>query len=460
MRLPFVTSLYGRIFAIFWLTMLIVLIAALTLPFLDPRLPHDIPKNHFNRTQQFILSLEERYADHPNLQKIAQQLSGRGSQHNGKRPLTYITDLEGNLITREHGPINKIMQNFITGIDLTHTQPQQKLYGRMMLSGPFSAHIAHQEVLLFSAIRWHQAPHFLVKLVDKPLQLLFVMMAASTPFLFWLAWALGQPARRLENAAKRVAKGEFVADPALEKGTKEFQQAGASFNQMVLAVDHMITGQQLLLSNISHELRSPLTRLRMANALAKRKQGASDELQRIDIEAERLEEMISELLKLSRMQIQSHENRECISVKNLWQNILKDAQFEAEQDNKSLSYNAFPSVSVYGNSNQLMSAVENIIRNAIYYSHQTIQISMSLATDEIHIHVDDDGDGVPEGELDDIFRPFYRVSTSRERHSGGTGLGLAIAESAIHQHNGSIRAETSPLGGLKVRIILPISEQQ
>lgn len=282
-------------------------------------------------------------------------------------------------------------------------------------------------------------------------------MLASTPLLLWLAWALSQPARRLEKAAKRVAKGEFVADPDLEKGTREFQQAGTSFNQMVLAVDQMITGQQRLLSDISHELRSPLTRLRMVNALATRKQGESDELKRIDTEAERLEKMIGELLELSRMQINSHEDRQHLDVADLWEEILKDAQFEAEQKEKTLTYTSLPNVNVHGNPNLLMSAVENIVRNAIHYGESTVSVSFAVEQSTLQITVDDNGSGVPEEELEDIFRPFYRVSTARDRHSGGAGLGLAITESAIRQHNGTIKANVSPLGGLQVCITLPIS---
>lgn len=138
-------------------------------------------------------------------------------------------------------------------------------------------------------------------------------MLVSTPLLLWCAWTLSQPARRLEQAAKRVTRGEFEVDPSLEQGTKEFKQAGESFNQMVLSVNQMVSGQQKMLSDISHELRSPLTRLRMANALATRKQGNSKELERIETEAERLEQMIRDLLDLSRMQIDSHHNRELLS---------------------------------------------------------------------------------------------------------------------------------------------------
>ena len=103
-----------------------------------------------------------------------------------------------------------------------------------------------------------------------------------------------------------------------------------------------------------------------------------------------------------------------------------------------------------------MSAVENIIRNAIYYGKDRVEVEISSSKDSLYISVSDNGSGVPDSELNDIFRPFYRVSTARDRNSGGAGLGLAITESAIRQHNGSITASKSELGGLKVLIELPI----
>ncbi|MGU3842432.1 ATP-binding protein, partial [Vibrio diabolicus] len=224
--------------------------------------------------------------------------------------------------------------------------------------------------------------------------------------------------------------------------------AGSSFNQMVEAVNQMISGQQRLLSDISHELRSPLTRLRMASALATRKQGESPELTRIDTEAQRLEQMISELLELSRMQANSHMTRETQPLESLWEEIIKDAQFEAEQMGKHLHYSELPKRSISGNPKLLMSAVENIVRNAIYYGKDEVKIDIKADDDTLHNTVDDNGEGVPEEELSAIFRPFYRVSTARDRHSGGTGLGLTITESAIRQHSGTIDASRRPLGGL------------
>jgi two-component system sensor histidine kinase CpxA len=148
-----------------------------------------------------------------------------------------------------------------------------------------------------------------------------------------------------------------------------------------------------------------------------------------------------------------------MTAEELWRDIAEDAKFEAEQVNKQLIYSAIPDCTLQGNPNLLMSAVENIIRNAIHYSQDRIQVTFIRQDSELLISVEDNGEGVPEDELEDIFRPFYRVSTARDRHSGGAGLGLAITESAVRQHNGTIKASRSDLGGLNVRIKLPLQSQ-
>ncbi|GAK86707.1 copper sensory histidine kinase CpxA [Vibrio ponticus] len=225
---------------------------------------------------------------------------------------------------------------------------------------------------------------------------------------------------------------------------------------MVQDVNQMISGQQRLLSDISHELRSPLTRLRMATALATRKQGESPELTRIDTEAQRLEQMIAELLELSRTQLDSHTDREQQPLTSLWEAILSDAQFEAEQMNKTLRYSPVPERIISGKPKLLMSALDNIVRNAIHYGKDQIQVSINADREQVIVHVDDNGEGVAEHELEAIFRPFYRVSTARDRVSGGTGLGLAITQTAVRQHSGTIEASRSPLGGLRVTVCLPL----
>ena len=457
MRLPKITSLYGRIFAIFWFTMLLVLLSVLSLPHLDPRVARDVPAEHYDKLTRIAKATEKRFAGEDNLGKIVFQLEGPPRSRKDSRPRIYLTDLDGSVLTTKRHSNYKVkaIRNFVTTIDNPEV-PKQKLYGHYMVAGPVPVVLANEDLMMYVSVKWNQPPPFLLRLFDKPLQLLLAVMLASTPLLLWLAWALSQPARRLERAAQRVAKGEFEVDPTLEKGTSEFRQAGESFNQMVEAVNQMISGQQRLLSDISHELRSPLTRLRMANALAIRKQGESQELERIDTEAQRLEQMISELLTLSRMQVDSHITREIQPLSSLWEEILKDAEFEAEQMSKSLTFSEIPERSISGNPKLLMSALDNIIRNAIYYGKDKVDVQMSVKQDQLTIQVNDNGDGVPEAELESIFRPFYRVSTARDRNSGGTGLGLTITESAIRQHSGTITASRSSLGGLQVEITLPI----
>ncbi|WP_299688507.1 envelope stress sensor histidine kinase CpxA [uncultured Vibrio sp.] len=456
MRIPKITSLYGRIFAIFWFTMLLVLLSVLSLPHLDPRVARDVTADHLNKLEYIAQGAEQHYVKESNIAKIVAQLDASRSRKNSRTHL-YLSDLDGAVLTSKKRSNYKLkaIRNFVTSVDNPEV-PKQKLYGNYMVAGPVPVKLAGQELLMYAGIKWNQPPPFLLRLFDKPLQLLLAVMLASTPLLLWLAWALSQPARRLEHAAQRVAKGQFEVDPSLEKGTSEFKQAGESFNQMVEAVNQMISGQQRLLSDISHELRSPLTRLRMANALAIRKQGESPELDRIDTEAQRLEQMISELLTLSRMQVDSHITREVQPISSLWEEILKDAQFEAEQMGKQLTFSEIPNRSISGNPKLLMSALDNITRNAIYYGRDQVDVQFRVLHDQLNICVNDNGEGVPDDERDSIFRPFYRVSTARDRNSGGTGLGLTITESAIRQHSGTITASRSQLGGLQIEISLPI----
>ncbi|WOD08014.1 envelope stress sensor histidine kinase CpxA [Marinomonas sp. GJ51-6] len=458
MKLPKITSLYGRIFAIFWFTMFLVILAVLALPRLDPRLTKDISPPHYSDMLQTRDRIEQEFSGGKELHSVIDEIERRSKRGNEDNKLRlYITDLDGEVQvwSRRSDFTLRMLRNFVTRVE-DPLKPQQKLYGKIMLSEPFPIKLGDEDRLLYIGVKWNEPPSFLLQLFDHPFRLLLAVMLVSTPLLLWLAWALSQPARRLEKAAQRVAQGVFETDPSLEKGTSEFRQAGESFNQMVEAVNDMICRQQRLLSDISHELRSPLTRLRMAQALATRKQGESTELTRIDTEAQRLEQMIGKLLELSSMQVDNHKNREAQPLSSLWEELLTDCQFEAEQMGKVLHVSAIPERSIVCYPQLLMSALENIVRNAISYSKDEIRVDMREEAEALHIRIEDNGEGVPDEELESIFRPFYRVSTARDRHSGGTGLGLAITESAIRQHNGSVSASRSEMGGLLVEVSLPL----
>lgn len=456
MKIPGFTHLYGRIFAIFWTTLLVVVITLVLMFQYDPRSVQTIPDHQLVRFQSQAEQINQRLntpspSSHTSLITRIKNLTHRRDNH---RSQLYFTTIDGDIIAPQKH--TKALRNFITIAD-NPSKPQQRLYGRWLIAGPFEITIEQQSLYMYRGQVWRGSPPFFVQIMDKPFKLLLFTMLVSTPFLLWLAWAVTRPARRLQQAAERVARGEFEADPTLEQGPQEFKQAGASFNQMVDALNNIISGQQRLLSDISHELRSPLTRLRMATALAQRKQGQSNELSRIDTEAERLEKMISELLELSRMQVNSHQQQQIIDSHSLWYEMLEDARFEAEQHHKTLTYNQLQAWPLKGNPNLLISALENVIRNAIKYGNNVIEVTFTPQQQQLLITIDDNGEGVPNDELDDIFRPFYRVSTARDRSSGGTGLGLAITESALRQHSGNIKATSSPLGGLRISMTLPLA---
>ncbi|TDO98652.1 envelope stress sensor histidine kinase CpxA [Marinomonas balearica] len=472
MHFPLFTSLYGRIFSIFWFTLFLVLVVVLSIPHFDPRKQTDLPPERYQELLEIRDKLESTFKQDHDIENIIPVLTdprrfrqldswhseNRSDDNRGDRKQRFfLTSKDGRLLGAERRDLPyKAIRNFVSSIDNSN-QPMMRLYGRFMLSGPVPITLAGNEYFLYVGMKLNDPPlGFLIGLLDSPFRLLLATMLVSTPLLLWLAWALSQPARRLEHAAKRVAKGTFDIDPKLEKGPSEFKQAGASFNHMVEAINQMISRQQRLLSDISHELRSPLTRLRMANALATRKQGESPELTRIDTEAQRLEMMISQLLSLSRMQVDSHNQREHQLLSSLWEALLIDLKFEAEQTGKALTFDKVPDRSLDCHPQLIISALENVVRNAIYYSKDKVYVSFSTQGNQLIIHVNDDGDGVPADELESIFRPFYRVSTARDRDSGGTGLGLAITESAVRQHNGTVEAHKSALGGLSVEIALPL----
>lgn len=164
---------------------------------------------------------------------------------------------------------------------------------------------------------------------------------------------------------------------------------------MISALDRMVVAQQRLISDISHELRTPLTRLQLATALMRRRHGEGKELERIEMEAQRLDSMINDLLVLSRSQHKNELHREPIKANELWSDVLENAQFEADQMGKTLEVTAPPGPwALFGNPAALDSALENIVRNALRYSHHHIAVAFSSDNQGITITVDDDGPGV------------------------------------------------------------------
>jgi two-component system sensor histidine kinase CpxA len=456
-----INSLTARIFAIFWLTLALVLMLVLMVPKLDSR--QITPLLDSEQRQGIMLQqhVEAELAGDPANDLMWWRRLFRAIDKwapPGQR-LILVTS-EGRVIGAQRNEM-QVIRNFIGQSD-NSDHPQKKKYGRIELVGPFPVKDGDDNYQLYQ-IRpaGNSQSDFINLMFDRPLLLLIVTMLISIPLLLWLAWSLAKPARKLKHAADEVARGNLRQHPELEAGPQEFLATGVSFNQMVSALERMVNAQQRLLSDISHELRTPLTRLQLATALMRRKQGEGNELARIETEAQRLDAMINDLLVLSRNQHKNELTREVIRANELWSEVLDNAKFEAEQMGKTLRITTPPGGWVLvGNPAALDSALENVVRNALRYSNQQIAVAFTADQQGITITVDDDGPGVSVEDREQIFRPFYRTDEARDRASGGSGLGLAIVEKAVEQHQGWVKAEDSPLGGLRLMIWLPLQHRR
>ncbi|WP_049241392.1 envelope stress sensor histidine kinase CpxA [Morganella morganii] len=452
-----ISSLTARIFAIFWFTLALVLLLVLMVPKLDSRQLMPLQEAEYRQGMMLQQHIESDLAqDSANDLLWWRRLTRALVKWTPPDKRLIIVTTEGRII----GPIrndSQVIRNFMGQSDNTDN-PKKKRYGRIELLGPFEVRDGEDRYQLYLIRPANTAQSdFINFLIDRPFLLLAATMLISTPLLLWLAWSLAKPARKLKNAADDVAKGNLRQHPELEAGPQEFLAAGNSFNQMISALERMVNAQQRLISDISHELRTPLTRLQLATALLRRRHGESKELERIETETHRLDGMINDLLVLSRSQHKNELLRQNIKANELWDDILDNAKFEAEQRHKTLEITSPPGPwTIYCNPSALGSAFENIVRNALRYSNQHIQVAFSADTKGISIVVDDDGPGVSPEDREHIFRPFYRTDEARDRESGGTGLGLAIVSTAISQHNGKVTANDSPLGGLRLEIWLPL----
>ncbi|ENZ0349729.1 envelope stress sensor histidine kinase CpxA [Morganella morganii] len=452
-----ISSLTARIFAIYWFTLALVLLLVLMVPKLDSRQLMPLQENEYRQGMMLQQHIESDLAQDPANDLLWwRRLTRALVKWTPPDKRLIIVTTEGRII----GPIrndSQVIRNFMGQSDNTDN-PKKKRYGRIELLGPFEVRDGEDRYQLYLIRPANTAQSdFINFLIDRPFLLLAATMLISTPLLLWLAWSLAKPARKLKNAADDVAKGNLRQHPELEAGPQEFLAAGNSFNQMISALERMVNAQQRLISDISHELRTPLTRLQLATALLRRRHGESKELERIETETHRLDGMINDLLVLSRSQHKNELLRQNIKANELWDDILDNAKFEAEQRHKTLEITSPPGPwTIYCNPSALGSAFENIVRNALRYSNQHIQVAFSADTKGISIVVDDDGPGVSPEDREHIFRPFYRTDEARDRESGGTGLGLAIVSTAISQHNGKVTANDSPLGGLRLEIWLPL----
>ena len=294
---------------------------------------------------------------------------------------------------------------------------------------------------------------------------LAIALVVSTVICFFLTRHLVGPIDRLRQATRQMATGDLSVRmaPSFKGRQDDLALLAADFDKMAERVQTLLESKQQLLRDVSHELRSPLTRLQLALSLARREDGGVErQLTRIANEADRLEQLIARILKLVRLERPASAFEGVpVDVGKLLETIAQDVAIEAEARSCSVSVRADSGLEVAGDPELLRSAFENVMRNAVRYGPSGSSVVVTAkGQDRIEICVRDHGPGVPEKDLRLIFEPFYRVDAARDRAGGGDGLGLAIAAGAIAVHGGSIEARNVPDGGLEVVIRLPALQQR
>lgn len=279
----------------------------------------------------------------------------------------------------------------------------------------------------------------------------------------WLiARAFGRPIGELQRAARLLASGDTSArvPAALAARRDELGQLALDFNAMADQLSALLASRQQLMAELSHELRSPLARLQAALALAAHRQTVGEaERERIEQEVQRMDRVIGDLLRFSRLEAAANLARRLLRLDELLGELVRVEEVEASARGCRLELRAAGDLSLVGDPELLRSGLENILRNAIRYAPRgsAVEISAERSGERLRVRIADRGPGVPAGQLGRIFEPYVRVAPG-EPPTTGSGLGLAIARRVFTAHGGNVSAAARDGGGLEVTVDLPALE--
>lgn len=437
-----------RIFAWFWLVLSLTLGGAWLLArgLADDteirRLPHGI-------AEQLEPLLRTLYRS-DSIEELAARINRRD------RNRWLIVEPEQNKVLNSEILPRNFNQQWLTELSQLN-RPRLLIHRKTVLAGPFLVQFKGQRLALYQLRPRPQSPGLdLMSLPDYLLPVLLVLVSALASFV--LALTMTKPLRLLHQKNLDFAAGDLSARAeAPAKRNDEIGELSRGFNLMATKIGDLLQNQQRLLRDVSHELRSPLTRAQLAIALEQR-QGGGSQLPRLQQELERVDQLLGELLTFSRLDAGQVE-LQCLDVDlyELIEEVIAVNQLEADQKQLQITLAGTNPCLLHIEPKLLARAIENILRNAIKYSPDSGQIRLVLSqTNNLtQLAISDQGPGIPVESLDKIFEPFYRVSDSRNSQTGGTGLGLAIAAQVVRQHAGQIKASLPAEGGLCISISLP-----
>jgi len=326
-----------------------------------------------------------------------------------------------------------------------------------------------QRYTVLVVMRSPSVPDLLRDLSFKSLFGLFAILLVGGAFCFWLARHFANPIVQLSEAAGRIADGllNTRSDQSTRLRRDEIGRLSVSFDRMAERIESLVHGQQRLFGDVSHELRSPLARLSVAEGLLRQcpPEERAEYLDRIALEVEHLDQLIGQLLTLARIDSGADSSRkERVELSSLVQEVAVDGNFEAQAKCCAVRIDSEDLCATTGAREQLRRAIENVVRNAIRYTQPSTDVEITIRKQYVPapfsavIQVRDHGPGVSSDHLGKIFLPFYRIPTTDGEPTGGAGLGLAITERIVRMYGGSVSATNAPDGGLIVNLELSLLE--
>jgi two-component system osmolarity sensor histidine kinase EnvZ len=250
-----------------------------------------------------------------------------------------------------------------------------------------------------------------------------------------------KPLVKLAKAAERFGKGDYVND-FRASGSLEIRKAAFEFDRMAKRINRHLNQRAEMLSGISHDLRTPLTRLKLQLAMLKQK----DLSEKMSKDIDEMEKMLNTYLQFAKTQVQEDTSR--IDLVRLFSSIKN------EFNNERLTIYNKGRIELEGRPSALKRSFENIIQNGLTYGEK-VSVNIQKRTNRVLIMIEDDGPGIPEDQYKNVFKPFFRLDKSRSLNQSGVGLGLAIVEDIVNSHGGNIQLGKSKFNGLQVKISLP-----
>ena len=312
----------------------------------------------------------------------------------------------------------------------------------------------------FDTIKYKDVVEIKVNSNDKVIQVLFpkekIAPSSVRLFILWITLPSlilisiaiiflknqTRPIVNLSRAAERFGKGDFVSG-IRPSGAAEIRKAAYEFDRMAKRIDRHLKQRSEMLSGISHDLRTPLTRLKLQLAMLNQKNISVKMSNDID----EMESMLNSYLQFAKSQVQ--EESTATNINNLLEEIM------TEKNNKNLHLTISSEIVFVARKNALKRCFNNIIENGLNYA-TNVYVVITRTTNRVNILIDDDGPGIPLNQYKNVFKPFYRFDESRNLNNSGVGLGMSIAEDIVRSHGGNIELNESKHEGLQVKISLPL----